>query len=141
MRLQVVFDEVNVLLNEEEEEEEAPRHSALRTRVGPDSGLAIVKAGDSNARRRRTQRPTIEYLLIVHPPSVTRNSGGGAMKRRSVDGSDDRGGYAVVAQKNKRQRSIGGGVEAVAELWEDVVLEVLKRADAGNGGVREPPVV
>ncbi|KAJ8492816.1 hypothetical protein OPV22_014537 [Ensete ventricosum] len=62
------------------------------------------------------------------------------MKRRSVDGSDDRGGYAVVAQKNKRQRSIGGGVEAVAELWEDVVLEVLKRADAGNGGVREPPV-
>ena len=44
------------------------------------------------------------------------------MKRRSIDGSDDRGGYAVVAQKNKRQRSIGGGVEAVAELGEDLVL-------------------
>ncbi|URD74521.1 F-box domain [Musa troglodytarum] len=44
------------------------------------------------------------------------------MKRCSIDGSDDRGGYGVVAQKSKMQRSIRGGVEKVAELGEDLAL-------------------
>lgn len=46
VRLQLLideWDEVSVLLIEEE----APRHSAIRTRAGPDWGIGIVKDEDS----------------------------------------------------------------------------------------------
>ncbi|XP_065020784.1 F-box protein GID2-like isoform X1 [Musa acuminata AAA Group] len=75
------------------------------------------------------------------------STGGGAMKRRSIDGSDGGGDPRVAAEeeKNKKPRSDGGKAEVtaeeeeeeevnVAELGEDLVLEVLKRADARTLG-------
>ncbi|CAL9084667.1 unnamed protein product [Musa textilis] len=75
------------------------------------------------------------------------STGGGAMKRRSIDGSDGGGGPRVAAEeeKNKKPRSDGGKAEVtaeeeeegmvnVAELGEDLILEVLKRADARTLG-------
>ncbi|RWV78407.1 hypothetical protein BHE74_00004819 [Ensete ventricosum] len=76
------------------------------------------------------------------------STGGGAMKRRSIDGSDGgedpRG--AAEEEKSKKPRSDGGKAEVtgeeeeeegmvnVAELGEDLILEVLKRADARTLG-------
>ncbi|KAG1363926.1 putative F-box protein GID2 [Cocos nucifera] len=58
------------------------------------------------------------------------------MKRRSIDGSD--GGDPPIAAKeaNKKQKSEKGADAeeevVVADLGEDLVFEVLKRADAGT---------